>query len=272
MSNTAPTSPGRANSIMSVVIMLVIIGFSWRSCWYATPLSDADMNKYLSGQGSDSQIHKALSQFKKRADEDDPHAKDWYTSVAKLTKHKTQQIRSTAAWAMGAVPTCQEFVSALIPMLQDEALQVRYNAAVSLGAAGHQEARATLRLMLDSQVLKAEISGTVEQPRAQGEHIRNGQIIARLKPKDGKKFDVIAPLDGRLARVVARHGKKVAKNDDLFVIEPEDGQLENAIIALSRCGTKDDIPALQPIKEGRFGASTPTQKLAESAIKELSKK
>ncbi len=263
-------APGRANSIMSVVIMLVIIGFSWRSCWYATKLSDSDMVELLGGEGNDSRIHKALSQFVDRAENKDPRVKDWYDLVAKLGQHKTSQIRSTAAWAMGYIKDYPPFIPVLTAMLDDEELQVRYNAAVSLGAAKQKVARPILRLMLNEHAIKSPIDGTLEEPRAQGEYVRFGKILARLKTQDGKKTNLIAPLDGRLSRVGVRHGKAVKMGDELFVIEPSEGQLKNAIIALARCGSADDLDVLAPIKEGRFGANTSTQELAREAIKALS--
>ncbi|MFT7616476.1 MAG: biotin carboxyl carrier protein [Planctomycetota bacterium] len=269
--STDTKNPGRTNSILTVAVMLVLIGFSWRSCWYATKLSDSQMEKLLSGDGSDGQVHKALSQFVDRVEQKDAKTEDWYDEVLGLAKHKTSQIRSTAAWAMGCVPEHAPFVGALTPLLDDESLQVRYNAAVSLGASKQESARPMLRMMLDSHAIPSPLSGTMEEPRAQNEYVRSGQILGRLKRADGSKLNIIAPLDGRIAKVVKRHGVAVSEGDELFVLEPNEGQLGNAMIALARCGTKDDIPILTKIKNGRFNSSATIQELAAKAITALEK-
>ena len=46
----------------------------------------------------------------------------------------------------------------------------------------------------------------------------------------------------------------------------------NAMIALARCGEKEDVPALQPIKEGRFGVDDPTRQRAAEIMAILEKK
>lgn len=266
--NDSPRARGNLSSIVTLLLILVVIGLSWRQCWYATPLSDAEMSRRLGAEASESDIHKALSQFKERLDRKED-VERWYGAVAGLAEHPTPQIRSTAAWAMGGAPLHEGFGPPLRKLLADPEIEVRYNAAVSLGARGDPTARATLRLMLDEHVVVAASAGKVEQPRGQGETTRFGQILARIQPRQGAAIDVVAPLSGRLVKAEARHGLEVEAGAELFRIAPGGGQIENALLALGRIGDPEDIPAMQFIAEGRFNVSEPTRRLAAQLIATL---
>ena len=131
---TRPT-PSKA-PLLTIFVVLVVIGLTWRSCWYATPLSDAEIERLLEGDAPDNRIQKALSQLKGRADKKDGDVAKFWPGVEKLAAHRTPQIRSTAAWVMGAAPDHEGFGPVLERLLTDPAILVRYNAALSL--AGHR--------------------------------------------------------------------------------------------------------------------------------------
>ncbi|MCB9832385.1 MAG: HEAT repeat domain-containing protein [Planctomycetes bacterium] len=267
--NAPRRASGNLNAIVTLMLILLVIGFGWRQCWYATPLSDAEMERYLADDAAESRIHKALSQVKERLDRHDPDAGRWFEAMARLARHETPQIRSTVAWTMGAAPEHEAFGPILLELLDDPELEVRHNAAVSLGARGEPRARPVLLAMLDELVLRAPVAGSLEQPRGQGETTRFGQILARIRDDGGRNVDLIAPVSGRLVRVTARHGARVAVGDELFAIGPGAGQVENALIALARIARPEDLAAMQRIAEGRFNLGDTTRALAQRLIEDL---
>ena len=264
------------NATLTLVVILVIIGLSWRSCWYATPLSDGQMESRLQGKGSESEIQKALSQLKDRIEAGDDDVDRFYDGLVGLAGHETAQIRSTVAWVMGAARKHELFEAPLLELLADPVVQVRYNAAVSLGSRGVGAARAVLKDMLDVYRLRSPIAGTVREPRSPGESLRAGKIVARVETPNGDRRDLLSPLDGRLSKLVVKHGEEVGVDATVAEIEPsQGGQIENALIALAGVATIDDLPAVQRIVEGHLQVSEGTRRMAVDlarAIRERAKK
>ena len=258
---------------ITILAVLVVVGLAWRSCWYATPLSDAEIERILEDEDAEeNRLQKALSQIKARLDGKDASARRHLDRVAALAGHPVAQIRSTVAWVLGAAPEEPGHDAVLERLLQDAEPLVRYNAATSLGARRNPAAREVLLRMLDVTSVPSPADGSLRAPRKKGAAVRFGQIIARVERSDGTRGDVRAPLDGRLKRLLKAHGDRVTAGEALAEIEPSAGQIENALLALARVGKPDDVTAIQRVLESSFTITPGTRRLAEEAIEALRSK
>lgn len=265
----APADRRQANltSILTILAIMVVIGFTWRGCWYATPLGDDTIATYLAGDGSPQDIQKALSQLKDRAHEGEDLSR-FHEGLAGLTDHEVVQIRATLAWTLGALTEDERLVAALRKLVADDAATVRYNAATSLAPKDFDAARPVLHEMLTQVTVKAPVAGKLDVPRNR-KSLQVGLILGRVESKDGVRHDVTSPIAGRLRKTVQAHGTEVAQGDDLFLIEPTMGQIENALVVLRLLGKKEDAPAIQGIVEGRIQVDEGTRRLAQATLETI---
>ncbi|MCA9320288.1 MAG: hypothetical protein KDB53_06120 [Planctomycetes bacterium] len=257
-----------ASTVVTLVVILLLIGLSWRSCWYATPMDDATMTHILSGKGSDGDIQKALLQIQSRGEKGDDSVQEHYEAVVGLADHPTSQIRSTVAWLMGAQPGVASFEAPLRRLLDDSALAVRQNAALGLANRGDASVRPLLLSMLEKHEIRSEWKGVLEDPRAPKSAVRVGQIVARVVAEDGR-HDVLAPIDGTISSRRLAHGDPVDVGTLLLVLEPSVSQITNAVVALGRVGTKDDISVLRELIEGPRPLSDDARRYAAKVLQSL---
>lgn len=252
-------------------IILICIAVFWRGCWYATPMSEASMNAALSQEAKVGETHKALSQLKEMLVKKPAKAEAFLPKLESLVTHKTPQIRSTLAWVLGSAPKAENRKSWLMTLLEDEEKLVRFNAAVSLTAYLAPEARPVLHEMLKPTRVRAKVTGVMKQPRGQGQDVRFNLTLGRIELKNGDKVDVTSPIDGRLSACLKSHNAAVAIDDILFKIQPSDGQIENALIALNFYSSKADIAIFEQLARGKMAISNDARKLAQGYAERIRK-
>ncbi len=260
-----------AGAVVTLFVVLALIAWSWRGCWYATPLSDEEIQTRLENPKSPNDVQKALVQVKDRLEESDGNGEDFLPAVIALAVHPTPQIRSTVAWVLGAAPDTEEVRRSLKALLDDEDISVRYNAACSLAAHGDDAGHDVLITMLAPTTVRSPADGVFRNPRATEKWVRRGQILGRVETPEGE-VDVLAPLDGRLIRRVHAHGDVVRKGEPLVEIDPSPGQIENALYALGRVGTRQDLSAVREIAEGARQITAGTRTVAQRVLQVLEKR
>ncbi len=263
----SPRNPS-AGAVITLFVVLALIAWSWRSCWYATPLSTEEIQSRLESPKSPNEVQKALVQVKDRLEEKGADTERFLPAVMALTANPTPQIRSTVAWVLGAAPDTEEVTASLKALLDDEDLSVRYNAACSLAAHGNDAGHDVLITMLAPTTVRSPTEGVFRNPRATEKWVRRGQILGRVETPKGE-IDVVAPLDGRLIRRVHAHGDVVKEGEPLVEIDPSPGQIENALYALGRVGTREDMSAVREIAEGARNITAGTRAVARRVLQAL---
>ena len=261
----------KPSTIITLLVMLFIIGWSWRSCWYATRLSDSEMERRLSGKGTDNDIQKALSQLAERLEEGEEGLEKYFPAVMALAQRETVQLRTTAAWTMGAAPKHEAFRAPLKTLLEDESPTVRHMAACALSSHGDASVRPVLKSMLERYMVPSPAEGELRQPRGLNESVRLGQILGRIEV-DGKTVDVITPIEGKLVKRNKGHGDAVREGETIMEIEPTLAQITNALAALGKVGTKEDIPAVKAIADGTRSVDAGARPWAVKVLQELDKR
>jgi HEAT repeats len=241
----APGSP-RNTAIVIVPILLVLITFLfWYQTWFGRKLGDQEMRQCLTDTSVPHKTQHALAQLSERISRGDPTAKQWYPELLALAENQEPQIRLEAAWAMGQDNHSQEFHQALRRLIDDPVPLVRWNAA--LGLVRFADATG------EPFILVAADSGTLKFRMKEQDEVRNGTIIARIRPPGSDKLrDVLSPLGGTIARLIARDGTHVAAGDTLAIIEPDATQVVESLRALYLVGQPQD---LEDVK--RWGGGAP---------------
>src|SRR5437899_2345834 len=155
-------SPRLMMFAMAAVVSLVVMPFLfWRGTWFGRPLTDTQLDQYLSDESKPRHIQHALVQISERLERRDASAERWYARVADLSRHPVTELRITAAWVMGQDSRSNLFHQALTGMLHDTDPVVRRNAALSLARFGDPAGRSELRAMLRPFTLRAPRDGTL---------------------------------------------------------------------------------------------------------------
>ena len=182
--NQALGSP-RNTMIVIVPILLVLITFVfWYQTWFGRALSDGEMAQVLADTSAPHKTQHALAQLSDRIARGDPTAKRWYPQLLALAQNKESQLRLEAAWAMGQDNHSEEFHQALRKLTDDPVPMVRWNAALALARFGDGTGEPQLRSMLQPFTLGAPDSGTIKFRMKEQDDVRNGSIIARIRPAE----------------------------------------------------------------------------------------
>jgi len=240
-------APRRANlALMMVPALLVLVTFLfWYQTWYGRPLSDQDLEKYLTDTTRPRQVQHALSQIADRMAQGDASVRRWYSRVVALAAHKEPKLRAMTAWVMSQDNQSAEFHASLRSLLTDSEPMVRRNAALALVRFGDAAGRPELRAMLEPYSLAAPAAGTVSFRLKEDDSVRVGIAVARVRPARGDRVEVVSPLDGRLERRAARDGAPVSAGDLIAVIAPAEDQVWEALRALYLVGTPEDLEVVE---------------------------
>lgn len=269
--NQKKSSTVRAVYIFLALTMLVVF-LSWRGCWYGTPMSDASIEKELASSTDLKELHRALSQITNRLAEHDESAEKFIPGVINAARHKDDVIRRTAAWALGEARKKPEVIPPLIVLLGDDNVLVRGQAAIALANHNRGDGRPQLLELLTDLPVLSPADGTVEQVLRSGEPVRIGIRVAQVKSKDGKTFEVTAPIDGRVLKRKSASSKTVKVGDSILEISPSAVQLDNALAALDLVGQKDDIPSIRRLLESNTDLTAETRRRAEAVAKHIAEK
>ena len=244
----------RHTAIVIVPILLVLITFLfWYQTWFGRGLSDQEMAQVLADTSVPHKTQHALEQLYDRIGRGDPSVKRWYPQLLALAQNKESQLRLEAAWAMGQDSHSEEFHLALRKLIDDPVPMVRWNAALALARFGDGIAEPQLRSMLQPFTIVAPDPGTIKFRMKEQDAVRNGSIIARIRPpgRDHQR-DVLSPVGGTIARVLTNDGATVAEGDKVAVIDPDEGQVVESLRALYLVGQPQDLDDVE-----RFGRGAP---------------
>lgn len=233
----------RNTAMMMVPILLVLITFLfWYQTWFGRGLSDTEMAQDLADTSAPHKTQHALAQLSDRIARGDPTVKRWYPQLLALSQNKEPQLRLETAWAMGQDNHSEEFHQALRKLLDDSVPLVRWNAALALARFGDAAAEPQLRSMLEPYTLSAPAPGTIKFRLKEQDDVRNGSIVARVRQTESHaQQDVLSPVGGTIARWLIIDEATVTVGQSIAVIDPDEGQVVEALRALYLVGQPQDL-------------------------------
>ncbi|MEK6335759.1 MAG: hypothetical protein AABM67_12585 [Acidobacteriota bacterium] len=268
-----PRTPLRRPSnfwLIIVAALFIIVPFlTWYGTWFGRELSDEDIAKYLAEQDKPRHIQHALLQIEARIEKRDPTVKKFYPQIIALAKNPVAEIRKTAAWVMGQDPTAEEFHQALLFLLSDSEPLVRRNAALQLVRFRDGSGRAELQAMLQPFELKSPLAGTIVSFLPPGTKIKAGGLVARIRDASNTVQEFRSPLDGALASVATKEGETVTTAQTVGMLSPDRQTVVDALAALAYVGTKEDLPVIQPLTEGKTTNDAEIKQQAALAVKAI---
>lgn len=255
----SPPGPGsmaarspRNTVIVVVPILLVLITFLfWYQTWFGRALDDREMANCLVDTSVPHKTQHAMVQLSDRMARGDATAKRWYPQLLALAQNSEPQIRQEAAWVMGQDNRSPDFHRVLLRLTDDPVPMVRWNAALALVRFGDAAGEPQLRSMLQPFTLVAVDSGALKLRLKERDSVRNGSIIARIRPPGSdQQKDVVSPLGGTIQRMIAKDGTALTAGDDLAIIEPDEGQVVESLRALYLVGQPQDLPDVERFAQG----------------------
>ena len=256
--------------LIIVAALFIIVPFlTWYGTWFGRELSDDDIAKYLAEDKSPRHIQHALLQIEQRMERHDPNVKKFYPQVIALTKHPVAEIRKTTAWVMGQDPAAEEFHRALLPLLADSEPLVRRNAALQLVRFGDASGRPELRAMLQPFEVKSTMAGAIVSLLPQGSKIKAGGLLARIRDASNTVSEFRSPLDGAIASLSVKEGEAVMVGQPIATLSPDRATITDALGALAYVGTKDDLPLIEPLAEGKTTGDAEIKEQAAVAMKKI---
>ncbi|MDP9267601.1 MAG: biotin/lipoyl-binding protein [Acidobacteriota bacterium] len=277
--------PLRTRIIFFLVAWAIVLlpFYFWRSTWFGRELTDQQTTEYLHDDAKPRHIQHALVQVGNRIvsknDSKDPKAEQWYPDLVRLATHPVEEIRATDAWVMGQDPSRPEFHQALLSMLNDRAVLVRYNAALSLVSFGDATGRPQIAAMLRPLEMTAPIAGRVVARAKPGDAINHSTVLLRIEGIQiagaQEAADVRSPIVGRVKAILVSDGQEVKSGDKIAVLEPGVEQAWEALRALYLVGRAEDLELVRQYK--RQSPDYPDRvrqqaELAERAILQRAKK
>src|SRR5947209_1394503 len=209
-----PRMPLRTRIIFFLVAWAIVLMpfYFWRSTWFGRELTDAQTTEYLHDDAKPRHIQHALVQVGNRIVAKDPKAQQWYPDLVRLAADPVEEIRATDAWVMGQDPSRSEFHQALLGMLNDRAVLVRSNAALSLVSFGDATGRPQIAAMLRPLEMTAPIAGRVVARAKPGDAINHSTVLMRIEGVEigaaQEAVDVRSPIVGRVESILVRDGQE----------------------------------------------------------------
>jgi hypothetical protein len=227
--------------------LIVLMPFLfWWGTWFGRSLSDKQMGEYLNDEKHPRHIQHALVRLGDRIVRRDGAAKRWYPDIARLAAHPVEEVRNTDAWVMGQDTASQAFHDTLLKMLQDPAITVRGNAALSLVRFGDASGRSQIVALLQPAKILAPTRGGILDAGKPGAAIRQGGTIAKFGYGVQQTTEVRSPIAGRIRSINVPTGVIVAAGTEVATVDPGDEQVWEALRALYLIGRPDDLPAIRP--------------------------
>jgi biotin carboxyl carrier protein len=256
--------------LVIVAALFIILPFlTWYGTWFGRELSDDDIVKYLADEKSPRHIQHALLQIEQRIEKHDPNVRKFYPQVIALTRNPVAEIRKTAAWVMGQDPAAEEFHRALILLLTDSEPLVRRNAALQLVRFGDASGRPELRAMLQPFEVKSPMAGTIVSLLPQGSKIKAGGLLARIRDAGNAVQEFRSPLDGAIGSLSVKEGEAVMVGQPIATLTPDRSTIADALGALAYVGTRDDLPLIEPLAEGKTTSDAEIKQQAALAVKSI---
>ena len=254
--------------IALTVLSVLIPFFIWHSTWFGTPLSDAQLQRYLINTDHPRETQHALSQISDRIIRGDKSVARWYPEVVKLANSPIPQIRETVAWVMGQDNTVPQFHDTLLGMLDDSEPLVRMNAALALVRFHDTTGHAIIVKMLAGEPLLAPKEGKLKRVLDVGQGVATNTVVARILV--GKSdIEVLAGAPGSLAQWTAADGATVTAGQPIAVLAPSWQMAWEALRALYLIGTPDDLNVIAPYARGVAAMPAQVAEQAQLTMKEI---
>ncbi|MDE3138174.1 MAG: HEAT repeat domain-containing protein [Acidobacteriota bacterium] len=273
MRSSIHSDRGVAARWLALVIALTLLGvlipfFIWHSTWFGTPLSDAQIQQYLTSKDHPQQTQHALSQIADRIIRGDKSVARWYPDVAHLVNSSVPQVRETAAWVMGQDNTSAEFHDALLGMLDDSEPLVRMTAALALVRFRDSSGHAIIVKMLAGEPLLAPTEGKLKRLMNVGQPVATDTVVARILT-DKSDVELPAGAPGSLAQWRAADGAAVSAGQPIAVLAPSSQMAWEALRALYLIGTPDDLNVIAPYARGVPAMPAQVAEQARVTMKEI---
>jgi hypothetical protein len=237
--------------LIILAILFVVVPFlTWYLTWFGRPLSDDDIGKYLGDERNVRHVQQALSQIVERMEKGDAGVKRWYPQIIALGSSQTAEIRKTVAWVMGQDNKAEEFHAALLRLLGDGHPAVRRNAAVQLVRFADASGKPEILAMLRPYDVLAPVEGTLNSVVSAGSEARENALLARITNGESQVHELRSPLHGKLERVVAGEGARVAVGDVVLSIAPDGDFVYEALRALFFVGEEADLKEIERYAQG----------------------
>jgi hypothetical protein len=236
----------KAGHLMLAVVIFVVVPFiSWYGTWFGRPLSDEQIAEYLAADKA-RKVQHALLKISEKIVRNDPSAKQWYSKVSEMGRHKVAEIRINAAWVMGQDNRSELFHETLAGMMEDTDPLVRRNAALALVRFQDQRAKPELLNMLEPYLVPAPVTGTLAHRLKVDDSVGRGTLLARISTGPGSQpAEIRSPLPGHLQRQLAPEGATVMAGSKVIQLSPAPEQVWEALRALYLVGSKDDLPQVE---------------------------
>ena len=269
----ASSERGVATKWLVLVIILTLLSvvvpfFIWHSTWFGTPLSSAQVTRYLEQKNHPQETQHALSQIADRIIAGDKSVARWYPDVARLSTSAVPQIRETAAWVMGQDNASPLFHQTLLEMLRDPDPLVRMNAALALVRFHDASGHAVILQMLAGRPLLAPESGQLKRLANVGESLSTNSIVARIITDHGA-IEVPAGQPGSLSQWVAAYGATVTEGQPIAGIAPTSQMVWQALRALYLIGEPSDLNVIAPYARGVPGMPPQVAQQARLTMDEI---
>jgi hypothetical protein len=227
--------------------LIVLMPFLfWWNTWFGRHLSDREITEYLKDDKKPRHIQHALVQLGDRMARHDAAAQQWYPDLLRLATHPVDEVRNTDAWVMGQDAAGEGFHGALLQMLADPSPMVRGNAALSLVRLQDATGRPQIVALLEPVRMTAPAAGKIIDSDRPGTAIHQGGLVAKLMVAGASDpTEIRSPIPGRI-RSVAGTGAQLSAGADVAWIDPESGQVWEALRALYLVGQVEDLPAIRP--------------------------
>ncbi len=226
--------------------LIVLMPFLfWWNTWFGRQLSDKQLTEYLQDSQHPRHIQHALVQIGERMGRHDTVVTRWYPDAVRLAAFPVDEVRNTDAWVMGQDTAGAGFHDALLKMLNDPALTVRGNAALSLVRFGDASGRPQIIELLQPAKVIAPRAGQITDTATAGTAVHQGGVVAKLQ-SGGEAVEIRSPIAGRLRELSVRAGQSVAAGADVASIAPDTEQVWEALRALYIIGQLEDLPAVLP--------------------------
>jgi hypothetical protein len=254
--------------------LIVLMPFLfWWNTWFGRHLTDQQITEYLRDDKHPRHIQHALLQIGDRMQHHDSNVHEWYPELVRLSSYSVDEVRNTDAWIMGQDNSSPEFHTALLKMLNDPALTVRGNAALSLVRFGDASGRPQLVALLQAVKITAPQLGTIGDNGAVGTAVHQAGLVGKIQTAHGT-VELRSPIAGRIGSLAAVKGQTVAAGTEIATVQPETEQVWEALRGLYVVGTMEDLPAVTSYERDLPEISDRVRqqaKLTEQAIRSRSR-
>ena len=259
--------------LVGIAVACVIVPYlTWLQTWFGRSLNEVEVGRYLADDKHPRKIQHALTFLSERMVKGDPSVRVWYPKIVEAARRPALEIRTLAVWTMGQDNQSAMLHQALLGLLDDPEVLVRRNAALALVRFGDARGRPELAAMLRPLAIHTPEEGIVSQLVQLDQIVGRGTVVARVQTPAGRVVDVISPVRSHLAAVSAASGARVAANEPVAALSPDQDDVWEALRALYLVGEVEDLEAVDVYASGAAGAADRIHKQAVETAQAIRKR